>query len=155
MEKKVVNTAMLAAALIVLACVALVLVMGLTAADAANSSEAFYGNETAVVSYENNDTVYAVVSSAEGTDTDEQPAAEETSDNTDVAKAIGAGIAIAIATAAGAISMGLAICKTNESIARQPEMEGKLRSSMMLGLVFIETVMIYALVMGILIVFVL
>ena len=51
--------------------------------------------------------------------------------------------------------MAIAISKTNDSIARQPEMEGKLRSNMMLGLVFIETVVIYALIVGILVVFVL
>lgn len=154
MEKKVVKAAVLAATLIVFAGVVIALIMGLATTEAAGNAETFYGNEPAVISYEETDTVYAIVSSAEGTETDEQPA-EEPSDNTDVAKAIGAAVAIAIATAAGAISMGLAISKTNESIARQPEMEGKLRSSMMLGLVFIETVMIYALVMGILIVFVL
>ena len=38
---------------------------------------------------------------------------------------------------------------------RQPEAEGKIRSTFMLGLVFIETVVIYALIIGILIIFVL
>lgn len=51
--------------------------------------------------------------------------------------------------------MGIAIAKTNESIARQPEAEGKLRSTFMLGLIFIETAIIYALVVAILIIFVL
>lgn len=40
-------------------------------------------------------------------------------------------------------------------MARQPEIEGKLRTNMLLGLVFIETVVIYALIIGILVVFVL
>ena len=70
-------------------------------------------------------------------------------------KAIGSGIAIGIAAAGGAIAMGMTVSKTNESIARQPEAEGKLRSSMMLGLVFIETAIIYALLAVILIIFVL
>ena len=70
-------------------------------------------------------------------------------------KAIAAGIAIGLATAAGAIGMGIAIAKTNESIARQPEADGKLRSTFMLGLIFIETAIIYALVVAILIIFVL
>lgn len=70
-------------------------------------------------------------------------------------KAVAAGIAIGLAAAAGAIGMGIAISKTNESIARQPEAEGKLRSTFMLGLIFIETAIIYALVVAILIIFVL
>lgn len=70
-------------------------------------------------------------------------------------KAWAAGIAIAIVAAAGAISMGLVIWKTVESIARQPEAEGKIRTAMMLGLVFVETAIIYALIVAILIIFVL
>ena len=70
-------------------------------------------------------------------------------------KAIAAGIAIGLAAAAGAIGMGIASAKTNESIARQPEADGKLRSTFMLGLIFIETAIIYALVVAILIIFVL
>ncbi len=70
-------------------------------------------------------------------------------------KAWAAGIAIAVVAAAGAISMGLVIWKTVESIARQPEAEGKIRTAMMLGLVFVETAIIYALIVAILIIFVL
>ena len=51
--------------------------------------------------------------------------------------------------------MGLVIWKTVESIARQPEAEGKIRTAMMLGLVFVETAIIYALIVAILIIFVL
>ncbi len=70
-------------------------------------------------------------------------------------KAWAAGIAIAVVAAAGALSMGLVIWKTVESIARQPEAEGKIRTVMMLGLVFVETAIIYALIVAILIIFVL
>ncbi len=76
-------------------------------------------------------------------------------DNTIGLKAIAAGIAIGIAAAAGAIAMGLATSKAAEGIARQPEAEGKIRTSLMLGLVFIETAIIYALLAVILIIFVL
>ena len=51
--------------------------------------------------------------------------------------------------------MGIAVAKTSEAPARQPEAEGKIRSSLMLGLVFIETAIIYALIVAILIIFVL
>ena len=70
-------------------------------------------------------------------------------------KAWAAGITIAVVAAAGAIAMGLVIWKSVEGIARQPEAEGKIRTTMMLGLVFVETAIIYALIMAILIIFVL
>lgn len=70
-------------------------------------------------------------------------------------KAFGAAIAIGLAAAAGAIGMGIAIAKAVEGIARQPEAEGKIRTVLMLGLVFIETAIIYALITAILIIFVL
>ena len=68
---------------------------------------------------------------------------------------IAAGIAVGIAAAGGAVGMGLATAKSTESIARQPEAEGKVRTTLMLGLVFIETAIIYALLVVILIIFVL
>ena len=54
-----------------------------------------------------------------------------------------------------AIGMGMAVGKSAEGIARQPEAEGKIRTTMMLGLVFLETAVIYALLVVILIIFVL
>lgn len=69
--------------------------------------------------------------------------------------ALAAAIAVGVAAAAGAIAMGIAVAKTNESIARQPEAKADIRSSMMLGLVFIETAIIYALIVAILLIFVL
>ena len=70
-------------------------------------------------------------------------------------KAMPAAICVGLAAAAGAIGMAIAISKSNESIARQPEAEGAIRTGMMLGLVFIETAIIYALIVAILIIFVL
>ena len=72
-----------------------------------------------------------------------------------VGKSNGAGLAIGIAAGAGAIGMGLAVAKSAEGISRQPEAEGKIRTTLMLGLVFIETAIIYALLVVILIIFVL
>lgn len=80
--------------------------------------------------------------------------AEETTDSTS-GKAWAAAICVGLAAAAGAISMGWAISKSSEGISRQPEAEGKIRTSLMLGLVFIETAIIYALIVAILIIFVL
>lgn len=67
-------------------------------------------------------------------------------------KAIACAVAVGLAAAVG---MGLLGAKSSESIARQPEAEGKIRTSMMLTLVFIETAIIYALLVVILIIFVL
>jgi len=70
-------------------------------------------------------------------------------------KAIASSVAVGIAAAGGAIAMGLATAKSTESISRQPEAESKIRTTLMLGLVFIETAIIYALLVVILIIFVL
>lgn len=81
--------------------------------------------------------------------------AEETEDNSVGTKAIAAAIVVGIASALGSVAMGIAIAKSAESMARQPEASGKINSAMMLGLVFIETLIIYALIVAILIIFVL
>ncbi len=70
-------------------------------------------------------------------------------------KALAAGGLIAVAAGAGAVSMAISIGKSAESTARQPEAAGSIRSSLMLGLVFLETAIIYALIVAILIIFVL
>lgn len=70
-------------------------------------------------------------------------------------KAMASALAIGLAAAAGAIGMGLGIAKAVEGISRQPEAEGKIRTMLMLGLVFVETAIIYALIVAILIIFVL
>lgn len=80
---------------------------------------------------------------------------EATADNAVSGKALGAGIALGLAALGGTIGMGMAVAKSNESVARQPEEAGNIRTLMMLGLVFIETVVIYALIVAILIIFVL
>lgn len=81
----------------------------------------------------------------------------DTTDNGVVSgsKSIAAAIAIGLAAAGGAIAMGVAAAKAVEGIARQPEAESKIRTTFMLGLVFIETAIIYALLVVILIIFVL
>lgn len=81
--------------------------------------------------------------------------AEETDNNTIGDKAMAAAIVVGLAAAAGAVGMGWAIAKSVEGISRQPEAEGKIRTTLMLGLVFVETAIIYALVIAILIIFVL
>ena len=70
-------------------------------------------------------------------------------------KAMAAAIAIGLAATAGAVAMGIVITKAVDGISRQPEADGKIRTTLMLGLVFIETVVIYALFVSILVIFVL
>ena len=80
-------------------------------------------------------------------------AAAVLSDNSG-SRAMAAALAVGLAAAAGAIGMGIAIAKSAEGISRQPEAEGSIRTTLMLGLVFIETAIIYALIIAILIIFV-
>lgn len=81
--------------------------------------------------------------------------AATTADSTTGLKALASAIAVGIAAAGGAVGMGLSAGKAVEGIARQPEAESKIRTTLMLGLVFIETAIIYALLVVILIIFVL
>ena len=91
---------------------------------------------------------------------DSEPA-EVTAEETDNENAVkirkawtSAGL-IAVACLGGALGMACAISKATSNIAEQPEAAGQIRTSMMMGLVFIETVIIYALIVAILIIFVL
>ena len=82
-------------------------------------------------------------------------AAATTADSTTGLKALASAIAGGIGDAGGAVGMGLSAGKAVEGIPRQPEAESKIRTTLMLGLVFIETAIIYALLVVILIIFVL
>ena len=70
-------------------------------------------------------------------------------------KAIAAAVIMAIAAAAGAVAMAIVAAKAADGTARQPEAAGSIRTLMMMGLVFIETAIIYALITAIIIIFVL
>ena len=61
---------------------------------------------------------------------------------------------IGVACFGGALGMAHSVAKAANNMAEQPEAAGQIRTSMM-GLVFIETVIIYALIVAILIIFVL
>ncbi len=65
---------------------------------------------------------------------------------------LAAALLMAVVACAGAIGMSLAIRKAIDGIARQPEADGKIRGTLILGLVFIETAIIYALIIAILLV---
>ena len=67
--------------------------------------------------------------------------------------AIAAAIPMLAGIGAG-VGMGIAVGKSVEGIARQPEAEGKIRSTLMIGLAFIETTVMYGLFISILLLFV-
>lgn len=90
----------------------------------------------------------------DGTSVSEEAQTDNAADSTG-SKAIAAGICVGIAACGAGIGMGLTTAKSSEGISRQPEATDKIRTNMMLGLVFIETAIIYALVVAILIIFVL
>lgn len=139
--KKALNIKLVAAAfMLLIALAALGLVLGLVLSDSVAVAE-----ETPAENAE--------VTEADG-EADEAPAAPAEDDGKGII-ALAAAIAVGVAAAAGAIGMAIAIAKSNESIARQPEAKNDIRSGMMLGLVFIETAIIYALIVAILIIFVL
>ena len=66
--------------------------------------------------------------------------------------AIGAGIAVFTGIGAG-IGIGLATSKATDAIARQPEADGKIRTSLILGCALAEATAIYGFVIGLLILF--
>ena len=65
--------------------------------------------------------------------------------------AIGAAVAVFTGIGAG-IGIGLSTGKAAESIARQPEAEGKIRSTLLLGCALAEATAIYGFVIGLLII---
>ncbi|MCH4235702.1 MAG: ATP synthase F0 subunit C [Bacilli bacterium] len=67
--------------------------------------------------------------------------------------ALGAGIAI-LTGAGSAIGEGKVVAKTIEGVMRAPELEGRLRSMMFIGVALVETTAIYALLVALLLIFV-
>ena len=122
---------------------AIILIMGTIATIGAFADSSDNGNTNAVVTAQDSGDGY--IAEASG----------DTADSTTGLKAIAAGIAIGLASCGGGIGMGISGGKAAEGISRQPEADGKIRTSFMLGLVFIETAIIYALLVVILIIFVL
>jgi len=69
-------------------------------------------------------------------------------------KMMAAALAIAIAAFGGALGQGMAAAKAMEGIARQPEAGDTIRGSLILSLALIESLVIYALVVAMIILFV-
>lgn len=67
---------------------------------------------------------------------------------------LGAGLAIGLAALGTGIGMGSAIKGTQEGVARNPTAGGRLQTIMLIGLAFIETLALYALLVAIILLFV-
>lgn len=65
--------------------------------------------------------------------------------------AIGAGVAVLTGIGAG-VGIGIATSKAVESIARQPEAEGKISKTLLLGCALAEATAIYGFVIALLII---
>ncbi|MFQ5588749.1 MAG: F0F1 ATP synthase subunit C [Nitrospiria bacterium] len=66
---------------------------------------------------------------------------------------LGAAVGIGLAALGTGIGMGFMVGKTVEAMARQPESSGELRTTMLIGVAFIEALALYALVVSFLLVF--
>ena len=67
---------------------------------------------------------------------------------------LSASFGLGIVALAAAISQGNATAKAVESIARQPEARGPITQALVLGLAFIESLTLYALLIAIVLIFV-
>lgn len=66
---------------------------------------------------------------------------------------ITAGFALAIAAAFGALGQGKAVGAAVEAIARNPSAAGDIRANLLLGLVLIESLVIYVLLISLILLF--
>lgn len=70
-----------------------------------------------------------------------------------IASCIGAAFAIALGTLGPSIGQGLIASKACENIGKYPESANKISTSMLIGLIAVETSSIYALVIAVLLLF--
>lgn len=70
-----------------------------------------------------------------------------------VALVIAIGFAVPVAVLSGAIGQGKAVVAALEGMARQPEAAGKIQSAMIIGLALIESLVIYAFVIALVLLF--
>ena len=67
---------------------------------------------------------------------------------------ITAGFALAIAAAGAALGQGRAVASASEAIARNPGAAGEIRGALILGLVLIESLVIYVLLVSLILFFI-
>ncbi len=71
-----------------------------------------------------------------------------------VALVLAIGFGVPIAVLSGALGQGKAAGSALEGIARQPEAAGKIQTAMIIGLALIESLVIYALLISLILLFV-
>ena len=69
-------------------------------------------------------------------------------------KLLGGGLCIGLGVIGPGIGMGVMIGSAIESIARQPEMRNEIRTNMFIGVGIIEALALYAIVFGLILIFV-
>lgn len=69
------------------------------------------------------------------------------------ATVLAAAIAIGVGTIGTGLGQGVAVSKAVEGIARQPEAAGTIQTNLIIGLAFIESLCIYALVVALILLF--
>jgi F-type H+-transporting ATPase subunit c len=72
----------------------------------------------------------------------------------EAAKLLGAGLAIGLGVIGPGIGMGMMIGNALQSIARQPELSGDVRTNMFIGIGLIEALALYAFVVSLILLFV-
>lgn len=72
----------------------------------------------------------------------------------DAAKLIGAGLAMGLGAIGPGVGIGILASKALEAMGRNPETESVVRTNMILGIVFCESIAIYALVIALILKFV-
>ncbi len=66
---------------------------------------------------------------------------------------LAASLGVGIAALGCGLGQGMATAKAAEGLARQPEAGGKIQTMLIIGLAFIESLTIYALVVGLILIF--
>ena len=72
----------------------------------------------------------------------------------EAAKLLGAGIAMGVGALGPGLGLGMMLGKALESIARQPEVSGDIRTNMFIGIGVTEAVALYAFVVALILIFV-
>jgi F-type H+-transporting ATPase subunit c len=67
---------------------------------------------------------------------------------------LAAALGLAIAAAGSALGQGFAVGKAVEGISRQPEARGPIMTALIIGISFIESLTLYALLIAIILIFV-
>jgi F-type H+-transporting ATPase subunit c len=71
----------------------------------------------------------------------------------EVAKLLGAALAVGLGVLGPGLGIGLLVSKALEAIGRNPEASGKIQTTMILGVAFVEALAIFALVVAFIILF--